>query len=276
MWTVKAQISLPIRAFPVHYQNHWILQNVWMENKGSYITLLEGGWGGAWSGGAKVSCILRHQEVQEILAHSWARPAILVAGKCIGVMFLFLLFLHFHSCSSFFLFLSFISSTVSSISFLPFSGRRHKMTHKGWRVVKPNTINQWYFVHLQDDLNLDMFEGTFSLDTAQNDQSVLFSFQLGLFSVRISSLCLADSFHKVFFFFKFLFWRDSHLQRSLNYSSSFHPCTTNILKNLDGRDFQFKSKHYTKIGKLNYLPLFEIMFSPGPAKPGYALPLQTV
>ena len=35
------------------------------------------------------------------------------------------------------LFLSFISSTFSSISLLPFSGRRHKMTHKGWRVVKP-------------------------------------------------------------------------------------------------------------------------------------------
>ena len=39
------------------------------------------------------------------------------------------------------LFLSFISSTISSVFFLPFSGRRHKMTHKGWRVVKPQ-INQ--------------------------------------------------------------------------------------------------------------------------------------
>ena len=35
------------------------------------------------------------------------------------------------------LFLSFISSTISSIILLPFSGRRHKMTHKGWRVIKP-------------------------------------------------------------------------------------------------------------------------------------------
>ena len=33
---------------------------------------------------------------------SWARPAILVVGKGRGGMFLFLLFLHFHSCSSFF------------------------------------------------------------------------------------------------------------------------------------------------------------------------------
>ena len=51
-------------------------------------------WG--WSGGAKVSCILRHRGIQLILAYSWTRPAILVAGKRRGGMFLFL---HFHSCS---------------------------------------------------------------------------------------------------------------------------------------------------------------------------------
>ena len=55
-----------------------------------------------WSGGAKVLCILHHWGVQLILAYSWARPAILVVGKGRGGMFLFLLFLHFHSCSSFF------------------------------------------------------------------------------------------------------------------------------------------------------------------------------
>ena len=55
-----------------------------------------------WSGMAKVSCILPHRGVQLILAYSWARPAILVAGKGRGGMFLFLLFLHSHSCSSFF------------------------------------------------------------------------------------------------------------------------------------------------------------------------------
>ena len=55
-----------------------------------------------WSGGAKVLCILHHWGVQLILAYSWARPAILVVGKGGGGMFLFLLFLHFHSCSSFF------------------------------------------------------------------------------------------------------------------------------------------------------------------------------
>ena len=55
-----------------------------------------------WSGVAKVSCILRHLGVQLILSYSWAKPAILVEGKGIGGMFLFRLFLHFHSCSSFF------------------------------------------------------------------------------------------------------------------------------------------------------------------------------
>ena len=43
-----------------------------------------------------------HWGVQLILAYSWARPAILVTGKGRGGMFLFLLFLHFHSCSAFF------------------------------------------------------------------------------------------------------------------------------------------------------------------------------
>ena len=79
-----------------------------------------------WLGGAKVLCILHHWGVQLILAYSWARPAILVVGKGRGGMFLFLLFLHFHSCSSFFpvpLFHLLYSSTLSSISFLPFSGR---------------------------------------------------------------------------------------------------------------------------------------------------------
>ena len=51
---------------------------------------------------AKVTGILRHWGVQLILASSRARPAILLAGKGRGGMFLFLLFLHFHSCYSFF------------------------------------------------------------------------------------------------------------------------------------------------------------------------------
>ena len=51
---------------------------------------------------AKALCILCHRVVQLILAYSWARPGILVADKDSVGMFLFLLFLHFHSCSSFF------------------------------------------------------------------------------------------------------------------------------------------------------------------------------
>ena len=64
------------------------------------------------------------------------RPAILVAGKGRGGMFYFFCFFTIIPVPLSFLFLSFISSTISSLSFLPFSGRRHKMTHKGWRVVK--------------------------------------------------------------------------------------------------------------------------------------------
>ena len=50
----------------------------------------------------KVSCVLRHWGVQLILVYNWARPSILVSGKGREEMFLFLLFLHFHSCSPFF------------------------------------------------------------------------------------------------------------------------------------------------------------------------------
>ena len=42
-----------------------------------------------WLGEAKVSCILRHQGVQLILAYSWARPALLSAGMGRGEMFNF-------------------------------------------------------------------------------------------------------------------------------------------------------------------------------------------
>ena len=62
------------------------------------------------------------------LAYSWARPAILAAGKGRGGNALIssvssLSFIFLSTLS-----LSFISSTVS---LLPFSGRRHKMTQKG-------------------------------------------------------------------------------------------------------------------------------------------------
>ena len=46
---------------------------------------------------------LEHWGAQLILAYSWARPATLAAGRGRVGMFLFLLFLHFHSFSSLFL-----------------------------------------------------------------------------------------------------------------------------------------------------------------------------
>ena len=69
-----------------------------------------------------------------------------------------LLFLHFHSFFSFSpvplfhllyylfcLYSPFLSSTVSSVSILPFSGRWHKTTYKGWLVIKPQN-NQKYLL----------------------------------------------------------------------------------------------------------------------------------
>ena len=82
---------------------------------------------------AKVSCILRHRGVQLILAYSCARLSVLVGGKGIagkkhgGAMLLFLLFIFILSSLS----LSFISFTISSVSFLLFPGGRHRITHKG-------------------------------------------------------------------------------------------------------------------------------------------------
>ena len=91
-----------------------------------------------WSGVAKVLCILRHWGVQLILVYGWARLAILVASKGRGeCFFYFFCFFPFIPVPLSFLSLSFIFSTIYSISFLPFSGRCHKMTHEGWRVVNP-------------------------------------------------------------------------------------------------------------------------------------------
>ena len=56
-----------------------------------------------------------------------------VEGECF-IFYCFLTFIQFPLSP---LSLSFIASTVSSISVFSFSGRRYKMTHKGWGVVKP-------------------------------------------------------------------------------------------------------------------------------------------
>ena len=102
-------------------------------------------WG--WSDGAKVSCILCHWGDHLISAYSLVRLAILVAARVEGKCFYCFCFFTFVAGPLSSLSLSFISSTISSISFLPFSGRRHKMTHKGWHVVKPqhNHSNQRHF-----------------------------------------------------------------------------------------------------------------------------------
>ena len=71
------------------------------------------------------------------MAYSWARLAILIAGKGTGVCFHFFCFFPFIPVALSSLSVSFVSSTISPISYLPFSGRRHKMTHNGWRVVTP-------------------------------------------------------------------------------------------------------------------------------------------
>ena len=92
-----------------------------------FLSRLCSEWKWGWSGGAKGSCILCHQSVQLILAYSWARPAILV--KVEGECFYSFCFFPFNPVPLSSLFLSFVSSTT--VSFLPFFGRRHKMTHKG-------------------------------------------------------------------------------------------------------------------------------------------------
>ena len=91
-------------------------------------------------GGEKVACILHHWGVQLILDYIWARAAVLVAGKDRGGLFfffVFFLFLHFHSCSSFFPVPLYHFFYHLFYLFHPFSGRRLKMTNKGLCVVKP-------------------------------------------------------------------------------------------------------------------------------------------
>ena len=136
-----------------------------------------GGWG--VSGVAKVSCILRHRGVQLILAYSWARLAILAAGKGRRECFYFFCFFLYIPVPLSFLCLSFIFSTISSISFLPFSGKRHNMTHKGWRVVKPQhdqsnnldmgSLNHWGLMIAQVRWQMGIIFGCFVFDLVQNN-----------------------------------------------------------------------------------------------------------
>ena len=104
---IPSYFGLPLRVAPIFKRFHIPGRHLLVCK--NYLPLQNGGkvfqlypFSSGWSGGAKVLCILHHWGVQLILACSWARPAILVVGKGRGGMFLFLLFLHFHSCSSFF------------------------------------------------------------------------------------------------------------------------------------------------------------------------------
>ena len=65
-------------------------------------------------------CVSCHRGIQQILAYSWARPAILVAGKGRGVMVYFFYFFTFIRIPISSLSLIFIFSTIYSISFSPF------------------------------------------------------------------------------------------------------------------------------------------------------------
>ena len=106
--------------------------------KGSFKDQLRGR-----SGGAMVSCSLHHQGVQLILAYSWTRPGILVAGKGRGgdvfissvssLSFLFL-FLPCPSLSSLLLFLL----SLFSLSL----GDDTKWPTRVDVSLNPNTINQ--------------------------------------------------------------------------------------------------------------------------------------
>ena len=103
------------------------------------IRAFAGLWG--WLGGAKVSCNLHHWGGQLILNYSWARPATLVAGKGRGGMFLFLLFLHFHSCSSFFPVPLFLLLYYLFYVFSPFFWETAQNDPQGL-MLNPNSINQ--------------------------------------------------------------------------------------------------------------------------------------
>ena len=95
-----------------------------------------------WLGGAKVLCILHHRGVQLILAYSWARPAILVAGKGRGNVFISSV----SSLSFLFLFLlcpSFSSPLLSLLSLFSLSlGDDTKWPSRVDVSLNPNTINQ--------------------------------------------------------------------------------------------------------------------------------------
>ena len=117
-----------------------------------------------WSGVAKVSCILRHRGIQLILAYSWARLAIFVAGKGWWECFFFFCFFPFcHSCSSFFPVLLFHLLYYFFYLFSPFLW---ETTQNDQHVVKPTSINHDHNARQdpqkQQDIEQDKHKKVFS------------------------------------------------------------------------------------------------------------------
>ena len=119
-----------------HFVQHFLVTCPWVIKKPNIFGIVWGiapsVWGGWVRQRCRVSCVTRasnwywHIVGQGLLS----LQQVGIEGECF--YFCFFTFIHFPLSS---LSLSFISSTIS---LLPFSGRQHKMTHKGWRVVKPH------------------------------------------------------------------------------------------------------------------------------------------
>ena len=77
----------------------------------------------------------------------WARLAILVTGKGRGGMFLFLLFLHFHSCSSFFSVSVFQLFYYLFCLFSPFFWEMTQNDPQVDVLLNRNTISQWMVLY---------------------------------------------------------------------------------------------------------------------------------
>ena len=127
-----------------------------------------------------------------------------VEGGCCYFFCSFTLF-HFPLSS---LSLSFISSTISSVSFLPFSGRWHKMTHKEWRVVKLPQHNQSVKFLMEKLRKLSKNYHHLLLGPVVQSVVSLTS------SLRVISLTvLADSIYNILIFFAGKMWVVFALQK---------------------------------------------------------------
>ena len=178
------------------------------------------------------------------------KPIILVAGKGRGGMFLFQLFLHFHSC--FFPVRLFHPLYYVFYCFLPFSGRWHKMTHKGWRVIKPQQ-------------NQSIWLGVFT---------VVFLFQsISMQTTKtLARLCR--------FWFKkavFSFWRTNvHMYSRLTVQRTKPAQERRGQANWWARHDLNSVDWAVNLHSLDQYNQAERCVNPCPAEPGYTLHLQTV